>query len=310
MESPPDPFSSPNPQNAWQALRLLRDYFQARADRGEERVALTPIARTELRAVVMRKPSMAIAEPAPRVAPPQKLEVVQIPAPVEPVPAPVRPAALPAALPEAERVTRLAALRVAAAKHPPMRALGSLREIMVFAVGNPMAEIMFVGEAPGAEEELKGEPFVGPAGQLLNKMIVAMGLERRQVYISNICNFRPGMPGQDTNNRRPSPAEIAASLTFIEQEIQLVQPKVIIALGATAAEGLLGMPNVVVGRVRAKFHDYQGYPVMVTYHPSYLLHNPSMSEKRKVWEDLLKAMERLGMPISEKQRGFFLPKGH
>ena len=306
MESPPDPFSNPSPQNAWQALRLLRDYFQARADRGEERVALTPVARTELRAVVMRRPSMALAESGPRVAAPQKLEVVQIPAPVLPAPAPVRPAALP----EAERVARLEALREAAANHPPVRALGSLREVMVFAVGNPMAEIMFVGEAPGAEEEAKGEPFVGPAGQLLNKMIVAMGLERRQVYISNICKFRPGMPGQDTNNRRPSPAEIAASLTFIEQEIQLVQPKVIIALGATAAEGLLATPNVVVGRARGKFHDYQGYPVMVTYHPSYLLHNPSMSEKRKVWEDLLKAMERLGMAISEKQRGFFLPKGH
>ena len=305
MESPLDPFSAPNPQAAWRALGLLRDYFQAKADRGDERVALSPRALTELRAVVMRKPARGAVESRPPVATAQKQVVVQAPVPVELAPAFVRPAALP----ETERVARLSVLREAAAKHPPVRALGTLRETMVFAVGNPMAEIMFVGEAPGAEEEVKGEPFVGPAGQLLNKMIVGMGLERSQVYISNICKFRPGMPGQDSNNRRPNASEIAASLTFIEQEIQLVQPKVIIALGATAAEGLLGMPNVMVGRVRAKFHDYQGYPVMVTYHPSYLLHNPSTSEKRKVWEDLLKAMERLELPISEKQRGFYLPKG-
>ena len=307
MESPPDPFSDPNPQNAWQALRLLRDFFQARADRGDERVALTPRARDELRAVVMRKPARGAVDSRPPAATARKQVVVQTSAPPAPTPAPapVRPAALP----ETQRVAKLAALREAAANHAPVLALGTLRDIMVFAVGNPMAEIIFVGEAPGAEEEVKGEPFVGPAGVLLNKMIVGMGLERNQVYISNICKFRPGMPGQDTNNRRPNQAEIAASLTFIEQEIQLIQPKIIIALGATAAEALLGMQNVVVGRVRAKFHDYQGYPVMVTYHPSYLLHNPSMSEKRKVWEDLLKAMERLGMPISDKQRSYFLPKG-
>jgi DNA polymerase len=193
--------------------------------------------------------------------------------------------------------------------HQPALSLGTLRTEVVFAVGDPMARLMFIGEAPGTEEELKGEPFVGPAGVTLTKMITAMGLQRSQVYISNICKFRPKIPGQTTENRKPDPQEMAACFTFIQQEIDIVQPDVIVALGATTAEGLLaGMTSVAVGRVRSRFHDYQGTPVMITYHPSYLLHNPAMSERRKVWEDLLKVMEKLELPINERQRGFFLPK--
>ena len=288
-------------------MRVLRDYFQGLVDRGAERVVLSPAARTALRAVVATKRTLplmeeALPKPDPIVLAPQYVHHASAPPP------PPTPAPRSAPLPLEERTAQLAALKAAAAKNASIRELGTLRETMVFAVGDPMAEILFVGEAPGAEEEVQQEPFVGPAGQLLTKMIVAMGLERSQVYISNICKFRPKIPDQGTSNRRPTAPEIAANITFIEQEIDLIQPKVIVALGATAAEGLLGMPNVVVGRVRAKFHDYRGYPVMLTYHPSYLLHNPSMSERRKVWEDLLKVMERVGMPVSEKQRGFFLPK--
>lgn len=307
---------SPNPEsptapagNPVLAMQLLRDYFQAQADRGKQRVALTPASRVALRSIVSTKFG-APTPPAPNAL--RETEPTYVPAkpaPTAPAAAPVpAPRVRPTALSKADRVAKLAELRQAAENHAPAKSLGTLRDIMVFAVGDPMARLMFVGEAPGAEEEQKREPFVGPAGQTLTKMIKAMGIERDQVYISNICKFRPKIADQGTSNRKPDPGEMAACIEFVRQEIEIVQPEVIIALGATAAEGLLGLSNVAVGRVRARFHDYQGIPVMITYHPSYLLHNNAMSERRKVWEDLMKVMERVGLPINEKQRGFFLPK--
>ena len=314
---PPSLAESNTTTNPELALHLLRDYFQSLADRGETRLALSDPARQALRQIVMsRRNAPAAAAETPAAKPAARRTVSPPPDSLPPVPAPVAapPPAAPVrerapALPLEERVRRLAVLKSAAAIHEPAMKLGTLRETMVFAVGNPMARLMFIGEAPGAEEEAKAEPFVGPAGVTLTKMITAMGLQRSDVYISNICKFRPKIPGQNTNNRKPDPEEMAACVTFIQQEIEIVQPDVIVALGATAAEGLLGMTTVAVGRVRAKFHDYQGTPVMITYHPSYLLHNPAMSERRKVWEDLLKVMEKLNLEISDKQRGFFLPKG-
>ncbi len=314
--SPDSPSAQPDPAGAERALHLLRDYFQSMADRGETRLPLSEPARQALRNIVMSRKVSTPRQTAAALpsAPAAARRTVSPPPDSLPPPAPAPAAAAPPArirppaLPLEERVRKLAVLKSAAAMHEPAFKLGTLRDTMVFAVGDPMARIMFVGEAPGSEEEEKGEPFVGPAGATLTKMITAMGLQRSEVYISNICKFRPKMPGQTTNNRKPDPDEMAACVTFIQQEIDIVQPDVIVALGATSAEGLLGLTTVAVGRVRAKFHDYQGTPVMITYHPSYLLHNPAMSERRKVWEDLLKVMEKLNLPISEKQRGFFLPK--
>jgi len=200
-----------------------------------------------------------------------------------------------------------------AEEDPKPKALGTLRDTMVFAVGNPQASLMFIGEAPGAEEERQREPFVGPAGQLLTKIITnAMGLRREDVYISNICKFRPIVDGvQGSRNRQPTAEEMAACLPYIRTEISLIRPQVIVALGATAAQGL-GIEGGV-GRLRARFHEFQGIPVMVTYHPSWLLRqeqeNKGNESKRLVWEDMLMVMERLGMNISEKQRSFFKPKG-
>ncbi|MEM7014050.1 MAG: uracil-DNA glycosylase, partial [Verrucomicrobiota bacterium] len=149
-------------------------------------------------------------------------------------------------------------------------------------------------------------PFVGPAGQLLTKMIGAMGIKRSDVYISNIVKFRPALPNQTNNNRKPTAEEMAACVSLVLTEIDVIKPKAIIALGGTAAEGLLGLDSAIVGRLRNQFHDLNGVPVMVTYHPSYLLRNTSLSERRKVWEDILMVMEKIGLPISEKQRGYFL----
>ena len=182
---------------------------------------------------------------------------------------------------------------------------------MVFAVGSPTANIMFIGEAPGAEEEKLREPFVGPAGQTLTKIIQAMGLKRSDVYISNICKYRPAIDDgrqQGSKNRPPSASEMEACLPYITTEIKIIEPKIIVALGSTASSGL-GLEGSV-GKLRGQFKEFQKIPVMVTYHPSYLLRREQedgggVAEKRMVWEDMLKVMEHVGLPISEKQRGYF-----
>jgi DNA polymerase len=181
------------------------------------------------------------------------------------------------------------------------------RHHVVFGVGHPDAKLMFVGEAPGEEEDLKGEPFVGRAGQLLTKMLVAMGLTREQVYISNIVKCRPDMPIGAPGNRKPTRHEMETCVPYLRAQIDVIKPAVLVALGATAVEGLVGATGTM-GSLRGKFLEYRGVPLMPTYHPSYLLRNQSTTEKRKVWEDLLKVMEKLELPITEKQRGFFLAK--
>lgn len=206
------------------------------------------------------------------------------------------------------KIEKLDSIRAQAATWAPAVSLGTLRETMVFATGDPDAEIMLVGEAPGYNEEKEKEPFVGPAGQKLNDILKAMGIHREQVYISNLVKFRPSLPKQTTNNRKPSPEEMAACLPLVMAEISVVKPKLIIALGGTSAEGLLGLEGTV-GSMRGKWHELAGIPARVTYHPSYLLQSGGSNKvKRSLWEDMLAAMEKLGMPISEKQRSYFLPK--
>jgi DNA polymerase len=186
--------------------------------------------------------------------------------------------------------------------------LAARRHTVVFGVGDPEAPLMFVGEGPGEEEDLKGEPFVGRAGQLLTKMIAAMGLTREQVYIGNIVKCRPDMPPGVPGNRKPTREEMETCVPYLRAQIEVIKPRVLVALGATAIEGLIGATGTM-GSLRGKFLDYRGIPLMPTYHPSYLLRNQSNTEKRKVWEDLLQVMGKLELPISEKQRGFFLAKG-
>lgn len=200
---------------------------------------------------------------------------------------------------------KLELLQSKAADWKPARRLGTLRETMVFAVGNPHARLMLVGEAPGYEEERQREPFVGPAGQLLTKILGAMGLKREDVYISNVCKFRPSMGGnQGTANRPPSPEELAACSPLIMAEIRAIQPVCIVCLGGSSAKGLLGTQQGV-NALRGQWLECQGVPVRVTYHPSYLLRNEALSARRALWEDMLCVMQKLGMPISEKQQNYF-----
>ncbi len=185
--------------------------------------------------------------------------------------------------------------------------LASSRRNVVFGVGTIHTELMFVGEAPGMDEDQQGEPFVGKAGQLLTKIIQTMGLDRDRVYIANVLKCRPDTPGQRTGNRAPTPGEMNTCKPYLLAQISVIRPKVIVALGATALEGLLGR-KVSVMKIRGHWQDFNGVPMMPTFHPAYLLRNQSLTEKRKVWEDMLAVMEKLGLPISEKQRGFFLAR--
>ena len=176
----------------------------------------------------------------------------------------------------------------------------------VFGSGNLDADIFFCGEAPGAEEEEQGEVFVGRAGQLLTKIIEAMGLQRSEVYIGNIMNWRPETPNR-IGNRPPTQEEMRFCLPYLIGQVEIVCPKVLVALGLTAVNGLLGYDaNRKMRDCRGHWFEFHKIPLLVTYHPSYLLRNATLSAKRMVWEDMLCVMKFLKMPISEKQEGYFL----
>jgi DNA polymerase len=174
--------------------------------------------------------------------------------------------------------------------------LGSTRTNAVPGEGNPNARIMFIGEGPGADEDAQGRPFVGRAGQLLDKIIIACGLERSDVYIANILKCRP--PG----NRDPRADEIISCLPYLQRQIEIISPEIIVALGAHAAKTLLNTTKSI-GRLRGQFLDYYTgidrppVKLMATYHPAYLLRNYSQDNRRKVWEDMQKVLTELGLPI-------------
>jgi DNA polymerase len=183
--------------------------------------------------------------------------------------------------------------------------LACSRTQTVFGVGNPDADLMFIGEAPGADEDQQGEPFVGRAGQLLTRILKAMNFAREDVYIANILKCRPDTPARNFGNRPPTPTEMQTCRPYLLEQIDIIQPSVLVALGAVAVEGLLGT-RAAMRELRGRWHTYNSIPLMITYHPAYLLRNQAPSEKRKVWEDMLQVMERLELPISERQRNYFL----
>jgi uracil-DNA glycosylase len=194
-----------------------------------------------------------------------------------------------------ERSRRLALLDPIRAEVRACRAcaLCERRTQTVFGVGDPCAALVFVGEGPGEEEDRQGEPFVGPAGQLLTRMIAAMGLSRETVYIANVVKCRP--PG----NRKPEPGEMAACLPYLLRQLDLIAPRAICALGNMAAKALLDTPESIT-RLRGKFAEHRGIPVLPTFHPSYLLRTPD--DKRLAWSDLRKIMEFLGLPDPRDRR--------
>jgi uracil-DNA glycosylase len=192
-------------------------------------------------------------------------------------------------LPPAEREERLHAIAARVALCTRCQELASSRTQTVFGVGNPEAEIMFVGEAPGADEDRQGEPFVGAAGQLLNRILEASRLKRSDVYICNILRCRP--PG----NRNPLPDEAANCREYLDGQIELVDPDYIVCLGSVAAKNLLGLADSI-GKLRGRILQYRRAKVVCTYHPAYLLRNPAA--KKDVWDDMKFLMRDRGIDLS------------
>lgn len=301
-----------------ESVAALRQLVAARA-------AAAPVSSVAATPAPVAPPRPA-APPAPIVAPsasggtpaktyePPAAPSFRSPPPVLAAPsAPLLPPPPTVKLPEGDKTTRWNALLDRVLNDPVCKASVRANKKVVLGVGSLDAKIMFVGEAPGAEEEIKGEPFVGPAGQLLTKMIQAMGLKREDVYIGNIMNWRPQMPTvegrEQVGNRPPTEEEMRYCLPYLRAQIEVVNPELLVALGSTAAQGLLGFGSFkALGDIRGKWHEFAGKPLMVTYHPSYILRNQSNRSKRMIWEDLLKVMEKAGLAISEKQRAFFLDK--
>jgi DNA polymerase len=236
-----------------------------------------------------------LAEPEPPIAP---LAVHQAVAPPQPTSPPISlfdgQSFETEVMPEAERPAALAELAAQVAQCKLCPVLVKNRTRTVFGEGNPSARLMFVGEAPGADEDRTGRPFVGRAGQLLNDMITkGMGLKREEVYIANVLKSRP------PENRQPLPDEVAHCLPFLERQIEIVRPQFLCLLGLAASMALLN-PNQSLGRMRKRWHLYRGIRTIVTYHPAYLLRY-SIS-KKDAWEDLQMLMEAMGLKVPERSR--------
>lgn len=321
--------------NTREQLLALNDELRRLKAEGRRTVSITEESLDDLRAALadvgvadfaseaptsLERNMASGVKPAPVAADPVKTFAVEVPAftPAAAKPKPAIPARADIVPPEGDKRTRWNALREIVLNDPMCKARVYAGKQVVFGVGNLDAAVMFVGEAPGGDEEDQGEPFVGRAGQLLNRMIKAMGLDRGQVYIGNILNWRPEMgvrnaDGSQTGNRPPTPEEMAYCLPFIRAQIAIIQPKVLVALGKTAVDGLLGADRFKsMGAARGTWHAYADTPLRATYHPSYLLRQEGLVSaaakkiKRDAWEDLLAVMERAGLSISEKQRNYFL----
>jgi len=305
------------------ALTAIADELKRLKRTGVREISISPTSLDRLREAVAQRiangegsgtAEISEPEPTPEPAEQRAVESEVPPAPVigraQPPKKPALPAPPRVVLPEGDQATRWAALREVVLRDATCVAHAGTGNQVVFGVGSLEADIMFVGDAPGAEEETQGEPFVGPAGQLLTKMIGAFGLARNDVYIANIMNWRPQMgrdaSGNQHGNRPPSREEVDYCLPYLRAQVEVVAPKIIVALGATAAHGLLGNDSFgALGEVRGKWHEFSGKPLRVTYHPSYILRNQSNRSKRMIWEDLLQVMERAKIAITEKQRGYF-----
>jgi uracil-DNA glycosylase len=265
-------------------LRFLTEALRAHAEWQQAcGAAALPAASIEARGVVSRE-----SAPLPLATPPQPSRA----APAAPPLAPPAPLPTPnSQLTTQDRQTRLTVL-ADEVKACTRCVLHAERTQTVFARGNGSSGLCFVGEGPGADEDAQGLPFVGAAGQLLDRMISAMGIEREDVYVCNIVKCRP------PKNRTPEPEEMNACMPYLAEQLSLVEPQVIVALGKTAVQGLFGTAEGIT-RIRGRWRLYQGrIAVMPTFHPAYLLRNPAA--KREVWDDLQLVLKQLGRTVPGK----------
>lgn len=239
------------------------------------------------------------SEPTPKAAPRKKKAI--------PTTTPL-PNAPTIELPEGVAATQMQWLKEQVENSPVCNEHLRKSEKVVFGEGALDADIFYCGEAPGEEEAEVGSPFQGKSGELLTKILGAMGLSRKAVYMTNIMKWRPEHD-KPYGNRPPTQEEMNFCLPYLKAQIEIVKPKVIIGLGNAAVPGLLGAdPGRKMASIRGTWQTFEGIPLIFTFQPSYLLFNDTMKTKRMAWEDMLKAMEKVGLPISEKQQGYFLPK--
>lgn len=271
-------------------LRFLTEALRAHAEwqRACGSAVLPPSSDDESRAPTAPAEgvSAAVAGPAGPTAPPLPLP--------PPRAAGATPAVSRSPIPDAQQTERQHRLALLAGEVTSCRrcVLHAERKQTVFARGTGVSGLCFVGEGPGAEEDAQGLPFVGPAGQLLDKMIAAMGIERDDVYVCNIVKCRP------PKNRAPEPEEMSSCMPYLAEQLALVEPQVIVALGKTAVQGLFGTVEGIT-RIRGRWRLYQGrVAVMPTFHPAYLLRNPAA--KREVWSDLQAVLKHLGRALPTK----------
>lgn len=305
-----------------EAAGLLKHFLEQRQVAGQTHVVLKPGMLDRLkqrgkpaRATQAQVPTVSLPSPT-RAVTPQTVTKPNLPVTAPAMKSPAAKASVSAndmptliAVSGSNKKEKLAALAAHAGASPELRAAGTLRETLVFASGTPDAEILFIGEAPGMEEEEAGQPFMGPAGQKLTGIITAMGLKRESVYLTHFCKFRPALDGdQAASNRAATDLEMQAFLPYVLTEIAIVSPKVVIVLGPAVAKAL-GLGESIM-RLRGKYHQVQGVQTIVTFHPNYILREEKlagggMKAKREVWEDMLKVMQTVGLPISEKQNNYF-----
>jgi DNA polymerase len=271
------------PRDRATILASLRDYVEQIREEGLEGLSGS-VASATLQKTATTRESAVAPPPPPSPSPPlaaSTADALKNPAPTE----------LTYKYPGLEKTADLAALREFVGECTRCK-LAPMRTNLVFGVGNPQADLMFVGEAPGADEDLRGEPFVGRAGQLLTDIIErGMGMTRAEVYICNVIKCRP------PENRNPEADEVAACEPFLFRQIDLVRPQVIVGLGTFAVQAVLKI-KTPISKLRGNWHEVRGIKMMPTFHPAYLLRNPS--DKRLVWSDIQQVMKALGRPIPDR----------
>jgi uracil-DNA glycosylase family 4 len=271
------------PRDRATILASLRDYVEQIREEGLEGLSGS-VASATLQKTATTRESAVAPPPPPSPSPPlaaSTADALKNPAPTE----------LTYKYPGLEKTADLAALREFVGECTRCK-LAPMRTNLVFGVGNPQADLMFVGEAPGADEDLRGEPFVGRAGQLLTDIIErGMGMTRADVYICNVIKCRP------PDNRNPEADEVATCEPFLFRQIDLVRPRVIVGLGTFAVQAVLKI-KTPISKLRGNWHEVRGIKMMPTFHPAYLLRNPS--DKRLVWSDIQQVMKALGRPIPDR----------
>ena len=295
-----------------EALDILLEELKRQKAAGVRRVSITADSLTALKALA-GTPAAPVAQATPAPAKPAAASAPAPARPVTPVAAAPKPAVVVSAAPIPDapiftlaagtKAERLQALRqlVDACAETKKHLTGSHRALLGH--GSADAKVVFVGEAPSLEEMDAGQAFAGASGELLQKILGAAAISPADYYLAPVMVWRPEPPTQ-YGKRPPTPRELAFNLPYLRAQIDVVAPRIVVALGAQAFEALHGRTPSIT-QARGQWFDLAGVPLMPTYHPNYLLHNPSAAAKRAVWEDFLLVMAKLGLPISEKQRGFF-----